>query len=172
MIYFKARGPFEIPFSTTKTGAKRVESSCRGNFWRSSAGKYRSSRGCYIFAVRTPRSYVPGYVGKADARFEGEVFTDGKLQRYNSVLANYKKGTPTLFFIIAPTNKGKPNKSKIAQLERYLIREAKSVNPSLMNKIGIKAPRWGIKGVIRGGKGKAAGTNAARAIRQMIGLSK
>ena len=98
----------------------------------------------------------------------GEIFTEGKLNRYNEFLADYKKGRPVLFFVIAPTGKGKPANSKIVALEKYLIQLAKAANPRLRNKIGTKTPRWGIGGVIRGGKGKTG--VGASAVRQMMGI--
>jgi len=104
----------------------------------------------------------------ASAKFEGEVFADGKLQHYNAFLADYKKGRPVLFFVLAPENKGKPNKSKIAALEKQLISLAKAENNGLRNKVGTKLPRWGIAGVLRGRQGKVG--PGAKALRRMIGM--
>jgi hypothetical protein len=152
-----------------KHGAKRVEKEHKSEFWNARASaRYRRRQGCYIFAVKTSRAYRAGYVGMASTGFEGEVFADGKLQHYNAFLADYKKGKPVLFLILAPANKGKPAKTKIAALEKQLIQLAKAENNELRNKIGTKPPRWGIAGVLRGGKGKAG--PGAKAVRRMIGI--
>jgi hypothetical protein len=71
-------------------------------------------------------------------------------------LAMYEKGTPVMFFVSYPTKKGVPNKSEIRDLEDFLIQVGRAVNPALRNIIGVQQPKWGIKGVIRGGKGKAS----------------
>jgi hypothetical protein len=118
-LLFKVKGPFDVPFCRTRSGAKRVEREHKQEFWKAKAARHRSGRGCYVFAVKTARAYRAGYVGMASAKFEGEVFTDGKLQRYNSFLALYKKGKPVLFLIVAPRNKGKPSKRKIAAVEKH-----------------------------------------------------
>jgi hypothetical protein len=98
-------------------------------FWMATASaRYRARQGCYIFAVKTSRAYKAGYVGMASTNFEGEVFADGKLQHYNALLADYKKGRPVLFLILAPKNKGKPNKSKIVALEKLLIGKPRMAN--------------------------------------------
>jgi len=90
------------------------------------------------------------------------------LNRYNEALADYKKGEPVLFLVVAPLGRGKPAKSKAVALEKYLIQAVKAAHPRLLNKIGTKIPRWGIAGVLRGGKGKTA--ESARALRRIMGI--
>jgi hypothetical protein len=168
-ILFKVSRPLDVPFRQAKGGAKRVEKEHKREFWKARASaRYRARKGCYIFAVKTSRAYKAGYVGMASAKFEGEVFTDGKLQQYNAFLADYKKGRPVLFLVLAPENKGKPNKSKIAALEKQLILLAKAENNGLRNKVGTQLPRWGIAGVLRGRQGKVG--PGAEALRRMIGI--
>lgn len=168
-IMFKVSRPLEVPFRHSKGGSKHVEKEHKREFWTARASaRYRSRQGCYIFAVKTSRTYKAGYVGMASTNFEGEVFADGKLQHYNAFLADYKKGKPVLFLILAPKNKGKPNKSKIAALEKQLILLAKAENGELRNKVGTKLPRWGIAGVLRGGQGKVG--PGAKALRRIIGI--
>jgi len=168
-IMFKVSRPLEVPFRHAKGGSKRVEKEHKREFWMARASvRYRSRQGCYIFAVKPSRAYQAGYVGMASTNFEGEVFADGKLQHYNAFLADYKKGKPVIFLILAPRNKGKPNKSKIVALEKLLILLAKAENGSLRNKVGTKLPRWGIAGVLRGRQGKVG--PGAKALRQMIGM--
>jgi len=169
-VLFRVRGPFTLPFHRAKTGVKRIESKHKQEFWaQPKASKYKARRGCYIFAVKHGLTYKAGYVGMATERLQGEIFTPHKLNRYNAFLAEHKNGSPVLFLVVAPTNKGKPPKSKIVAMEEDLIRLAKAVNPKLVNKIGIKDPRWGIAGVLRGGKGKVG--SSAKAARQILGIA-
>jgi hypothetical protein len=168
-VMFKVSRPLDVPFRQAKGGAKRVEKEHKREFWMARAStRYRGRQGCYIFAVKTSRAYKAGYVGMASTDFEGETFADGKLQHYNAFLADYKKGRPVLFLIVAPRNKGKPNKSKIAALEKQLIVLAKAENGELRNKVGTKLPRWGIAGVLRSRQGKVG--PGAKALRRMIGI--
>jgi hypothetical protein len=168
-ILFKVSRPLDVPFRQAKGGSKRVEKEHKREFWKArAAARYKARQGCYVFTVKTSRGYKAGYIGMASARFESEVFADGKLQRYNAFLADYKKGKPVLFLVLAPSNKGKPAKSKIVALEKQLIQLAKAENPGLCNKVGTKPPGWGIGGVLRGRKGKAG--PGAKALRRMIGI--
>lgn len=167
-ILFRVKGPFAVPFQRARNGAKLITSKAKSTFWEQKGGKYRSRIGCYIFAINNGEHYSPGYVGMATQSFGGEVFTESKLNRYNESLADYKKGKPVLFLVVAPTGKGKPARSKVVALEKYLIQAAKAAYPRLRNKIGTKIPRWGIAGVLRGGKGKTA--VGARALRQIMGV--
>ena len=121
-----------------------------------------------MFAVRAGKGYTPLYVGKTTNCFEKECFTDHKLKHYNYGIAPYLKGTPVMFFVTYPTKKGKVNASDIADLENFLIQVGRTINPDLRNIIGVKQPTWGIKGVIRGGKGKANGSEDA--FRRVFGL--
>ena len=76
-------------------------------------------------------------------------------------LSPYLKGTPVMFFVSYPAKKGKTNASDIADLEDFLIQVGRTINPDLRNIKGVVEPTWGIKGVIRGGKGKANGSETA-----------
>lgn len=151
---FKVEGPFEVP-PQPGTVAKMVAEELSG-FWHD-CGAVRSKVGCYVFAVRAGKGYTPLYVGKTTNSFEKECFTDHKIKHYNYGLSTYKKGTPVMFFVAYPIKKGKPNSSDISDLEDFLIQVGRTINPELRNIKGTKDPTWGIKGVIRGGKGKANG---------------
>ena len=136
-LLFRVKGPFRVPFHRARNGTKLVTNDAKGTFWKEKTRKYRSRIGCYVFAVNNGRHYSPCYIG---------------MNRYNEALGDYKKGKPVLFFVVAPTGKGKPAKSKVVALEKHLIQTAKAAYPRLRNRIGTKPPRWGIAGVLRGGK--------------------
>ena len=72
------------------------------------------------------------------------------------------------FFLVAAVKKGKPNAKKISAIERYLINLGITANPDLLNERDTKTPDWGIKGVVRGGKGKS--TKGTKPFRLMMGI--
>lgn len=167
-VLFKVKGPFRVPFHHARSGTKLITSNAKALFWKDKVRRYKSQIGCYVFAINNGRHYSPGYVGIATSSFGGEVFTEPKLNRYNEALADYKNGKPVLFFVVAPVGRGKPARSKIVALEKHLIQTVKAAYPRLRNKVGAKIPRWGIVGVLRGGKGKTS--EGARALRQIMGI--
>ena len=157
-----------MPFRQAKAGVKRIEREHKGEFWAGSkARRYKTRHGCTSSQSRSEQ-VIELATWVASNRLQEEVFTNDKLNRYNQFLADRKRGRPVLFLVVAPLNRGKPAKSKIGAMEKELIKLAKAANPGMGNKIGIKAPRWGIAGVIRGGKGKTGGP--ARALRQILGI--
>jgi hypothetical protein len=166
-LLLRVKGPFLVPVQRTRNGARLITNKAKATFWEGKSQKYRSRIGCYVFAINNGQHYSPGYVGMATKSFGAEVFSESKLNRYNEALSDYKKGRPVLFLVVAPIGKGKPAKHKVAAIERHLIQAVKAAYPRLRNKIGTKAPRWGIVGVLRGGKGKTGA--GARALRQMMG---
>lgn len=111
-------------------------------------------RGCYVFAIRAGKGWTPGYVGKATKTFKQEVFAPHKLAKYQRFLADYHKGTPMLFFIVAPKKRGQANSTHIGELERFLIQVALAANPELLNIKGTKEEEWSITGVLRSERGK------------------
>ncbi len=166
MNVYTIAGPFDIPVHNGK-GAKFIGDDEVERFWDAHS-KYRKRRGCYVFGVKPSRGFTPGYVGKASKTFEQEVFTWHKLNHYHGFLADYGKGKPVMFFVLAPQKQGKPNSKQIGQIEKYLIDLAVTANADLRNEKDAKPPSWGIKGVVRGGKGKtSAGT---RDFRRMLGV--
>jgi hypothetical protein len=127
-----------------------------------------STGGCYVFRRKAGKGFTPGYVGKATKSLGQEVFAFHKLNRYQEFLVQYGKGTPLLFFILAPVKKGKPNDSQIGKVEKYLINMALTANPGLLNQQYTKSENWGIRGVVRGGKGNIA--KGTISFRQMMGI--
>lgn len=161
-----SRSPFDIPFYQGKAGRTITDDNIK-DFWSQNA-PLGQRRGCYVFGIRAGKGFTPGYVGKATKTFRKEAFAPHKLTRYQQFLADYKRGTPVLFFLTAPTKKGAPNVAHIADLEAFLIQTALAANPDLLNIKGTKAEEWGVGGVLRGGKGKP--TVAAQSLRQMLKL--
>jgi len=153
---FAVQGPFEVPCYQGKAARTFTDDNVK-DFWRKHS-QSGSQRGCYVFGIRAGKGWTPGYVGKATKSFKQEVFAHHKLTRYQQFLADYLKGTPVVFFIIAPKKKGAPNSAHIGQLESFLIQVGLAANPNLLNVKGTKAEEWGIAGVLRGGKGKTSAT--------------
>jgi hypothetical protein len=165
-LILKIHGPIKVPFYTGKGGRTITDDNIE-DFWESNP-KFAHRKGCYVFGIRAGKGNTPGYVGKATKSFKQEVFTGHKLSRYHQFLVDYAKGTPVFFFLAAPVKKGKPNDKKISAIERYLISLGITANEDLLNERDTKALDWGIKGVVRGGKGKS--TKGTQAFRLMMGI--
>lgn len=166
MLYFKVAGPLKVYFSKN-VGGRTIRDVDIEDFWRSQS-KYKKRRGCYVFCMRTGGGIMPGYIGKTKKNYKQEVFGAHQLARYYEFMARYKVGRPVFFFVVAGKAVGKPPDAKIRAVEKFLITEGLSANPHLLNKMHVKAPRWGIQGVVRGGMGKvSAGTHA---FRKMLGI--
>jgi hypothetical protein len=163
---FRIHGPFDIPLTQGKKHAY-IQIDCPP-FW----GKhktYAKGKGCYVFGFRAGKGFRPVYVGKTKRTFGKEAFTSHKIaQHYTPAMANTAKGTPVMFFVTAPGGKGAPPKSMIGDLERFLIQVGVAKNPDLSNIQNRQEARWGIKGVVRGGKGKTA-TNEKK-FKKMMGV--
>ena len=166
MLNFTVEGPFEVPFYQGKA-AKAISAQEGREFWDGDA-ELTARRGCYVFAIRAGGGITPLYVGKATTSFRKEVFTNDKLAKYQRGLADYMKGTPVLFLVMAPQTKGAPNKAVITELEDFLIQTAVSVNPDLLNIRGKKSAEFGITGVFRSGVGMPS--KAARAFKNCMSL--
>ena len=166
MANFVVRGPFKISRYKGK-GARLITKENAKQFWHVHK-KYAKRRGCYVCGVRAARGYKPGYVGKTKKSLEQEAFTDRNLNLYNQFMADREKGTPVMFFVLMDAQRGKPNNKRIREVEKYLINLGFTANPDLLNKQDKKANDWGIRGVVRGGKGKtSAGT---KSFRRMMGI--
>lgn len=159
-------GPFKIPTYEGKA-AKIITAENIKEFWSDYEAMARG-RGCYLFAIRAGGGVTPYYVGRATRDFKREVFASHKLAKYQQSLADYRKGTPVLYFIAAPPSKGAPNVSVIAEMEEYLIQTAVSQNADLLNVKGTKKERFAIAGVLRSGVGKPS--KAARSLKACLGL--
>jgi hypothetical protein len=164
---FTIVGPREVFYYQGRAGRTILDENVT-QFWQANSDLAKE-RGCYVFGVRAGKGLTPAYVGKATASYRQEVFSPHKLTRYQQFLADYKKGTPILFFIVAPRRRGAPNSSRIAELEQFLIQTGVAANPWLMNVRGTKTEEWGVGGLIRGGKGKPS--TSAREFKRLMKMS-
>ena len=168
MPIFEVFGPYEIPWEKRASGRRL----CYEGFWKSGspASHLAGSCGCYIFAIRN-RATVPVYVGKATVNFEQEVFNPSNRHKYSDAMLDYSKGTPLMYFVVHPAQRGRNNGNQISQIEDFLIQAAAARNPdNLQNIRGAQRPKWGISGVIRGGKGKPS--NIERGLSLMLGIKR
>lgn len=149
---FNVSGPHEIPFYQGRAG-RTITDDNTIQFWKEKEA-LAGARGCYVFGIRASKGFTVAYVGKATKSFKQEVFSHHKLTRYQQYLADVKKGTPVLFFLIAPQKRGAPNAVHINQLEDFLIQAGVAANQNLLNIRGTKVEEWGITSVLRSGRGK------------------
>ncbi|MGO9769534.1 MAG: hypothetical protein ACLPSW_08280 [Roseiarcus sp.] len=152
MASFVVRGPFEITFEKCKGGRYLIFD----DFWSKSAdvNGLADEKGCYVFAIRAGRGVTPVYIGKATKSFKQETFGPVKQNTYQNGFKDYAKGTPLMFFVVHPTQRGPTDAKHIAQIEDFLIQAGVAKNPNLQNIKGTRQPGWSIKGVIRSGAGK------------------
>jgi len=150
-------GPFPIPFKKNGNGvSKRITKENAASFLASDDGKsIGPKQGVYIFALRAGKGFTPWYVGKATKSFKQEALHQMKLDCYNDVIYHGQKGTPVMFFVSKPGDLKKISRPIIDELEKFLIQSAYYKNDGLKNVQHAKKHTWGIKGVIRGGKGRA-----------------
>jgi hypothetical protein len=162
---FDVSGPHPIPVEKL-VRANQVRRGCP-EFW----ARYpdlKDKRGCYLFAMRAGRGFVPVYVGKATKSFGQECFSLHKTgTHYNRALADRQRGTPTMFFLVAQQKRGRTNSKSIEDLETTLIRWAREKNHELSNKAKRGVYTWGINGVEGGKPGKP--TRDAATFRKVIG---
>ena len=162
---FDVFGPYKIPVSNEKSG--RLIPRDGGEFWDSNS-EFSAKVGCYRFAVRAGRGYKPIYVGKTSRSFQKECFALHKIDHYHRALVQRGRGTAVMFFVIPELRRGRANAKTIKDLESFLIQVASVKNPNLSNVQERKEAEWGIRGVIRGGKGKSS--KAAIEFRREIGI--
>ncbi len=168
MIDFEVQDPIAVPLTRAAAGRLITKEDIKAFWALPAAAAVAGGVGCYVFAIRAGRGYTPYYVGKATKTFKQEVFTPHKLNRYHETLVNVKKGTPVLFFVKHPIQKGKNNARVIKAVEDFLIATAAATNPELVNVKGTKPPKWTIKGVLRSKAGKPS--KSARSFKSCMGL--
>ena len=106
---FKVDGPHEVSYEKGDGKGKRIEESAEFKFWKEHPSM-KDRVGCYVFAIRAGRGFMPMYVGKAAKSFKQEIFTKDKLFKYNKAIFK-RGGTPVFFFLVHPTKKGGTTKS-------------------------------------------------------------
>jgi hypothetical protein len=138
MATFRPAGPHKIPFEQ-KAGGRILH---HKQFWGQSdeLAQLAAERGCYVLAMQAGKGATPLYVGKAEKSFKQECFNQSNLHKFYAALAEYKKGTPVLYFIRHPKQKGKTNAKQIGEIENFLIQNAVVRNPDLQNVHGTKKP--------------------------------
>ena len=146
MTSFEVHGPFKVTYEKRKGGRTLVFD----DFWSENADALYLAEecGCYVFAIRN-RGLTPIYVGKATKTFEQETFNATNRHKYHNGFSEYGKGTPVMYFVVHPTQKGPTNRKYIAEIEDFLIQAGVATNPNLQNVKGTQRPGWSIKGVIR-----------------------
>lgn len=156
MASFVVHGPFEVTHEKRKAGRTLVFD----GFWdeESECNYLAQERGCYVFAIRTGGGLQPIYVGKATKTFKQETFNPSNKHKYHNGFSDYARGTPVMYFVAHPTQKGRTNGKRIAEIEDFLIQAGIAKNPNLQNVKGTQRPDWSIKGVIRSGVGKRSNT--------------
>jgi hypothetical protein len=166
LLLFDVYGPYKIPIVRERNGSY-IPARCP-DFW--DAHPTIATRfGCYVFAIRAGKGITPVYVGKTTRSFDGECFAIHKIAcHYTPALARKGRGTPVMFFLVPRARRGKPNTRIIKDLETFLIQVASAKNPSLSNVKERQEARWGISGVLRGGKGKPG--KPARAFKTSVGM--
>ena len=164
MAAFTVSGPFQIPVSQLGSG-KLITGA--GNFWNK-ARSHLDGIGCYVFAIQAGKGYTPWYVGKTKTTFNNECFTAHKLLKYNQAILSVKKGTPVLFFISHPKQKGPINHKQIREIEVFFTQVALLKNGSLLNIKNTKQQTWSIQGIVRGTQGNVSKSTAD--LRKALGL--
>lgn len=152
MTTFTIHGPFKIDFEKRKGGRTLVFDDFFGE--ESQAGHLASECGCYAFGIKSGRGLQPIYVGKATKTFKQETFNPSNKHKYHNGFSQYGRGTPVMYFVTHPKQKGKTNGKLIAEIEDFLIQAGVAKNPDIQNLKGTSKPKWSIKGVVRSGAGK------------------
>lgn len=115
MTSFFVRGPYEIKFESRKGGRALIFD----RFWseESEASDLAGKRGCYVFAMRAGGGLQPIYVGKATKNFKQETFNPSNKHKFHNGFSRYSRGTPVIYFVVHPLQKGRTNAKQIAEIE-------------------------------------------------------
>ena len=150
---FDVYGPHEIP--RAQRGVISWTSQENKEFWGVidedlTSGRLSDACGCYVFTIKSGRTALPWYIGKAEkSSFKKECLNPRNINLYNQVLLNTKRGRPNLYLLPQVTEKGKFKKPagtdvkrpEISALESILIGMGIAKNPNLLNVRGTKMLR-------------------------------
>lgn len=163
---FEVQGPFDVPCDDERGGRSIDAGHGRALFEDSEAEELAGIRGCYVFGLRGSRGHItPWYVGKTSkGTFESECFTSHKLVKYNKALMISGRGTPVLFFLVHPRQRGRANSEAIEQLETFLIQLAAATNENLLNETKKEGRWWSVRGFEGSGRPTQAAKVLARAL--------
>ncbi len=152
MATFEVHGPFPISFEKRRGGRTLVFD----DFWAdyAEASYLAGERGCYVFGVSSGGGETPIYVGRATRTFKQETFNRSNRHKFHNGFSEYAKGTPSLYFVAHPSQRGRTNTKEIRQIEDFLIQAGIARNPALQNVQGAQRPTWSISGVIRSTRGR------------------
>lgn len=70
--------------------------------------------------------------------FKQECLNPANVRKLLDGLADYAKGTPVVYFVRHPAQRGKTNEKQIGEIEIFLIQSASIRNPDLQNIHGRK----------------------------------
>src|SRR5688572_12710452 len=116
---FSVGGPFLVP-TKGETRAKALDRDSCDEFWDNEAYGWEDSRGCYVFALRRGKGYVPIYVGKTSRSFHSECFTDRNYRLLHEAMDG-ESGTLVVFLLAYEESRGALNGTALSALEKYLV---------------------------------------------------
>jgi hypothetical protein len=140
LVAFVVHGPCKVDFEKRKGGRTLVFD----NFWLENPNLAKK-QGCYVFAIRN-RGLTPMYIGKATKSFKQETFNPPNRQKYHNGFSEYGRGTPVMYFMVHPTQRGRTNTKQIGELEDfpYTSRGPQKIQPYKMSEV-----RSGPNGALR-----------------------
>lgn len=166
MAEFLVHGAFDVQLDTKKSGAVFINQESLSDLAKQHDSF--SKIGCYVFARKASRGSTPIYVGCTKKQsILKEAFNPNNRNLVMKWL-NDQTQRKLQIWTITQIGKGHPHLSAIDEIETILIHWAKLENPDLLNKHKTKVPKWSIRGVERGGKGKRS--EIVIEFRKMMGL--
>lgn len=156
---FDVFGPFEVPVEElhTKPRTRKPDiERCKAMWGKADLKELRKQKGCYVFALRRGRGFLPVYVGKTARTFEAECFEPSKLNLLRDALDEERRGTLVVFLIRYGATVGAFDGKALGDLERYLITSAYSQNRNLQNRklVHSMRPTFTVPGVTDPARGK------------------
>jgi hypothetical protein len=155
MIEFSVAGPFKVPLTRAATGAVDLDlKKCIAQLPAEHDGF--QERGCYVFSLSVPYGYRPAYVGKTvNATIIKEAFNPSNQLKITRHLNDIRRVDGLYISIVFKSSSGwARNAEEIGQLEEWLIANAASKNPDLLNRRSLPRQNWRVRGVENSGVGR------------------
>ena len=149
--HFSVSKAFDVPLDSQRLLDGKT---CCEAFFIGEAEKYKSKKGCYVFALRNGGGVTPYYVGKTKKSFGEEAFASHKISHHYQPTITRHQGTPVLTFVAIDSARGRTPDSTIREVEKYLIQAAYAKNPRLSNVQNLPKEWWSIDGVMNASRGK------------------